>query len=706
MIFRSRYGIGKVSRSSRTVGARHYMRKKKNKRMVSWVKRLATFGIGVFVLGIIIFSALIFILSKQIPDVDSLTTYIPAETTKIISADGIVLAELHREENRILVPIEDISPLVQKSVIAMEDSNFFNHHGLDFKAILRALIKDIRAGSFVEGGSTLTQQLAKNLFFTKQKKIIRKLSEAIMAVQIEKRYTKTEIIEMYLNQVYWGHNAYGIESAARYYFDKESKNLTLAESAMLVGMLKGPELYSPFRSITRSKTRQKLVLNRMAKIELITQEEADLAYQTEIVLRERKRLRYKAPYFTSHVLKELIDMYGEEATYTSGMKVYTTLNYSYQKVAEEVVEKYVEIAKKPNWVGGQKVPSLNYNQAAILAIDPANGHILTMHGGADFLGTMFNRTTQAKRQPGSAFKPFVYLTALSKGFSPGSFIDDTPVTFNTTEGPYSPHNYTLEYEGPISLRRALQKSINVVSIKLNHLIGPGEIVKTAKKIGIESPLRPVLSLPLGANEVTMMELTSAYGVLANYGRRVEPFSIVRIEDRDGLALYQHKPIERTVYDDNEIAALIEMMEGVVKYGTGRNARIPRPMAGKTGTTSDYKDAWFFGFIPQMVTSAWVGNDDNAQMNRVTGGGIPAAMWREFMNEATKDIPARSFRSPRGMVVRNVNRSNGKLANQFTPEELVDAEKYWRGSEPTEEDGPQFQGKDKSSTEDVLNFFGQ
>lgn len=689
------------------MGARYRASQKRKAFILNLFKKLFLGGVIVAGIGAIVLGVVVFRISKTLPDVSTISTYIPAETTKIYSVDGEILAELHREENRILIPIERISPILSKTVIALEDTDFYKHNGINPKAIMRALYKDIKARAFVEGGSTLTQQLAKNLFLTKRKKISRKLAEAVLAIQIEQQYTKTEILEMYLNQVYWGHNSYGIESAAKLYFGKTALELTLAESAMLVGMLKGPELYSPYKNMAGSKKRQKMVLNRMRKLEFITPEEADAAYEQPIQLAGRKKLRYKAPYFTAYIIKQLEEMYGTEETYTAGMKVYTSLNYRWQKAAEQTVEKYLDIATKPNWVGGEKVPSLNYRQAAILALEPSTGYIRTMVGGSEFLTTMFNRTTQAKRQPGSSFKPFVYLAALDKGFSPGSIVDDSPVTFNTIEGPYSPSNYNKQFSGKIPMRKALEKSINVVSIKLNDLVGPHHIVKTARKLGIQSPMKPVLSLPLGANEVSMMELTSAYGVIANRGRRVEPSAILRIEDRDGSPLYQHKIEEDVVFERNKIDALVEMMTGIVKFGTGKNAKLPRPSAGKTGTTSDYKDAWYVGFIPQLVAAAWIGNDDNEPMYRMTGGGIPASMWREFMKAATKDIPAQRFPRPRGMVSREINWDTGLLANEFSPEDRVSTEKYWKGKEPKKQDTPgaiQDQKRRSTDTKPLLDFF--
>lgn len=663
--------------SARSVGARHQSRRRKIQRIYSIIKRLALVLFALGSLGAIILAGMVYYYSHQIPNVDEINKFIPPETTKIYSADGVILAELHREENRILTRLERISPILQQSVVALEDANFYHHHGIDFKGIFRALFVNIREGRFAQGGSTLTQQLAKNLFLTRDRHLIRKLKEAILAIQIERKYSKTEILEMYLNQVYWGHNAYGIESASRMYFGKTSSDLNLAESAMLVGILKGPEYYSPFRHFDRAKQRQKITLNRMVDLGFVSQSQADNVYVEDLSLVERERLRYKAPYFTMYVISQLIEMFGEETTYTSGMQVYTTLDYRLQQHAENVVDKYVELAKKPNWVGGQRVPSLNYRQASILSMDPRNGYIKAMQGGSDFLDNEFNRTVQALRQPGSAFKPFVYLAALEKGLSPGTFISDTPVTFNTIEGPYSPNNYTRKFSGWLPMRRALELSVNVVSIKLNDLIGPKKVVDVAKRIGISSPLKPVLSLPLGANEVTMLELLTAYGVFANDGRRVEPTAIVKIEDRDGIPLYNHQPRERKVFDSNLIAALVDMMKGIPNYGTGRNAKLPRPMAGKTGTTSDYKDAWFFGFVPQMVTATWVGNDNNQPMNKVAGGGIPALMWKDFMKTALDKVPARDFRRPRGLVTKSMDWDTQNISTQFSPEDRVTNEKYWR-----------------------------
>lgn len=642
-------------------------------------------------LGAIFSTGYLYYINSTLPDVDRLNTYIPYETTKIYANDKkTILAELHREENRVQIPLEKISPILKKTVIALEDTDFYKHRGVNLKGFARAVVKNIQAGRFKEGASTLTQQLARNVFLSKEKKIKRKVQDMLLAIKIEKKFTKQEILEMYLNEVYWGHNSYGIESASQLYFGKNAKDLSLGESAALAGMLKGPEIYSPFKSMSRCKERQAVVLMRMAKLKLISNDELINATNEPLVLATRKKHRYKAPFFTSFVVKQLIEEYGEEATYTSGMKVYTTLDYGLQKHAEKVVNDHLALGEKSYWIKDKKVPNLNYSEAALMAVDPRTGYIKVLQGGKDFKNNEFDRCLQAKRQPGSSFKPFVYLTALEKGYSPGYIIDDAPVTYNTIEGPYSPLNYSLKFRGKIPLSKALEKSVNVVAIKLNNLIGPENVVKNAQKMGITSPLKPVLSLPLGANEVSMLELVQAYSVIANRGIKVKPVGILQIEDRNGIVLYKHKLKEEKIFDKNLMAALIEMMKNVVNYGTGRGAKIPRPMAGKTGTTSDYKDAWFVGFVPQLVCATWVGNDNNDPMNNVTGGWIPARMWKSFMNEALKNIKAQSFPKAKGLVSAEVNWDTGRLVSEDTPEDAKKSIlKYWQGKLPKEKDTQEY-----------------
>lgn len=630
-------------------GAAYLARKRKQDWFFRYFKKGVFWAAIACAIGGTSLSALTFYISRHLPSIDSISVYAPPQTTKIFSEDGIVLAELHQEENREVIPLEDISPLLRKAVIALEDTEFYHHHGINIKAIFRALFKDILARSFVEGGSTLTQQLARNLFLNQHKHMGRKIAEAILAIQIEKKYTKDEILEMYLNQVYWGHNAYGIESASQLYFGKHARDLSLAESAMLGGMLQGPELYSPFKNLAGAKGRQKVVLDRMVKLKLITPALAASTYAQPTVLAPRKICRYKAPYFTSQVVAQLIEMYGESAVYTSGMKVYTTLNYRLQMKAMQLITDYVGKEGASGAVPeGLRGTALNFSQAALLAIDPRTGYIKALQGGVDFGQTEFNRCIQAKRQPGSAFKPIVYLTALEKGMLPTTIVEDTPVEFNTPQGVYAPQNYTKTFSGSIPLRKALERSINVVAIKITNAIGPQNVVRVARELGVKSPLAAYLSLPLGINEMTMMELASVYCVFAGGGKSVEPISIVKIEDKDGTVLYKNVIKETRVFEPNLIYTLVDMMKGVLNSGTGTAARLSRPAAGKTGTTSDYKDAWFFGFVPQLVCATWVGNDNNASMNKVTGGLVPAMIWKEFMTEALQEVPVEDFPPPEGV----------------------------------------------------------
>ncbi len=648
------------------------------------MRKVVYYGLVIGSFMAVVMAIIIINVSRTLPDVNSISTYVPLETTKIYSDDGIILAQLHEEENRMVIPLSEISPTIKDTVVAIEDREFYSHPGINIQGIFRALFRDIIAGSFVEGGSTLTQQLARNLFLKKQKKISRKIAEAILAIQMERKYSKQEILEMYLNQVYWGHNAYGIESASLQYFGKHASEINIPQAAMLVGILSGPELYSPFRNFELAKSRQEIVLNRMVELGKISKIDADRYKRQDLEIANRRMLRYKAPYFTEYIVQQLIERYGEQAAYTSGMRVYTSLNYDMQRKAETVVKKYVDMGQSIQQTqSGKPVPNLHFDQGALLAMDPRTGYILAMQGGTDFRVSAFNRTIQAKRQPGSAFKPFVYLAGLEKGMTSSTIIDDSPITFNTGNGTYSPQNYTQEYLGPIPLRKALELSINIVAIKITNIVGPKYVINVARRLGLKSPLLPVLSLPLGANETTMLEMTSVYGVLANNGVRVEPVSIVRIEDRNGVPLYKSRFEEKRVFDPDLIATLVDMMKGVVDYGTGKAAKLPRPMAGKTGTTSDYRDAWFIGFVPQMVTATWVGNDNYTPMNGVTGGWIPAMMWKDFMMYALRSTPPREFMAAGGATPHHDNWETGTPKREIYLDDAAPALETHDNGETTE-----------------------
>jgi len=625
-------------------------------------------GLGIVVF-LLILSYFIFLWFTT-ADVSIISKTIPNETTKIYSSDGIMLADMHKEENRIIVPFSQINMYMKKAVVALEDARFYKHHGIDPIGIVRATVVNTLKGEKAQGASTITQQLARHLFLYKKKVFVRKIQEIVLAIKIERQYTKDEILEMYLNQVYWGHNAYGIESASLQYFDKHAVEINIAESAVLAGMLKAPEYFSPFRNPEAAIKRKDVVLQRMYKTHLITRAQYLESKKTPVVFASRKKLKYKAPYFTGIIVDKLVQMYGEEAAYNSGLKVMTPLNYKMQLAAEAAVDYAIQESN---------VASLNFSQAAILSLDTSTGYVLSLVGGYDYLRNQFNKVTQARRQPGSSFKPFVYLTALAKGISPGSIFSDSPVAFNTIVGPYAPQNYDKTYDGRMPLRHALQKSKNVVAVKIISMVRPEAVIETARLFGITTPLQPYLSIALGTQEVSMLELTAAYGALANGGILYKPIFIQKIEDRNGTVIYRENIQGTRIYDSNLIYTLVEMMKSVVEAGTGQAAKLPRPMAGKTGTTSDFKDAWFVGFVPQMAVSTWVGNDNGRPMYKVTGGTMPALMWKEYMKEALNNIPPIEFPSPEGLTPVNICWTSGKVATPYCPQTSV--EKFWNGHVP-------------------------
>ena len=662
-------------------------------RQADGLKRVALIAAMVATASVLMVGVLAAFLATRLPNIDNLGSLVPNQTTKILAKDGSLLADLHEEENRSWVPLDQIQPIMQRAVVSLEDVRFYQHHGLDFRRIGTAALVDAFHGQAVQGASTLTQQLARNVYLSHEKTLARKISEALLAVQIERKYTKDEILEMYLNMVYWGHNAYGIESASQTYFGKHASELSMAESALLVGLLKGPELYTPYRNMKGALARRNTVLTVMWHNRLISKAQLKQALKDPIKLLGLKKFRFKSPYFCTYVIAQLEKMYDREMVYQGGLKVYTTLDAGLDEAAYQIITSTLAQA---NMGHALKDGKRFIEEGALMSVDPRTGYILSMQGGSNYNSSQFNRCTQALRQPGSSFKPFVYLTALAKGFSPGSFILDAPVTYQTVAGPYEPINYTKTYLGLIPMRKALERSINVVAIKLNDLLGPEACAQTAKALGISTPIAPVLSLPLGANEVTMFDMVRAYGCFANAGKLVNPVAILRIEDRNGVEIYKHVSKEQSVFDPNKINTLVDMLRGVVLHGTGTAAYLPIPMAGKTGTTNDNKDAWFIGFTPTIVTATWVGNDDNREMPGVTGGLWPAMMWHNYMQQAIVGRQITDFPRPQGLLEAKVCWAEGKLARPECPakQEVEDpdsdkrivrvtTEKYWVGHEPKE-----------------------
>jgi penicillin-binding protein 1A len=561
---------------------------------------------------------------SDFPEVRSLESYTPLESSFVYSSDGHQLAEFYLER-RNFVPHYKIPTMVKNAFIAIEDQRFYSHSGVDFIGISRALYRDIIAKSIVEGGSTITQQLTKMLFLKPEKNITRKIKEAIISVQIEKRYTKDEILGMYLNKAYFGARAYGIEAAAQTYFGKPVGDLSLAEAAMLAGLQRAPASYSPFKNSEKTSMRRQLVLKKMLENGFISSGEYQRASEEPLPIAPHHR-KYEAPYFIEHLRQQLEARYGDKL-YTSGLKIYSTIDYSLQKAAEEAVRNGIALIEK------RVTPEV---QAALVAIDPEDGSIKAMVGGTDFWETQFNRATLALRQPGSAFKPFVYAAAIEGGMSAEDEILDGPVAFPgaSPNSTWSPRNYDNKYHGLVPLKTALALSLNTATVRLARDIGIAKIIGLAKRCGIKSTLPPYLTIALGATDVTLLDLTAAYGVFAT-GRKTEPLTYERILNRDGVPVEEIHPSSEEVLAQDTLDKMKELLHAVIETGTAVRAKeIKRMVYGKTGTTNNFSDAWFIGFDDNLVVGVWVGRDNHKPIGRKeTGAEAALPIWIDFMNHA-------------------------------------------------------------------------
>lgn len=576
---------------------------------------------------------------RNLPDVRVLRNYLPTETSYIYDIDGTLLDSLHDEANREVIDLNEMSPHLKRAVLAIEDSNFYEHEGINPTGIGRAMLANLQAGGTVQGGSTITMQLVKNLFLNPQRAISRKVAEAVLSMRIEQIFEKNEILEMYLNQVYWGHNTYGVETAAQSYFNKSAKDLTLGESAMMAGLIQAPESFSPFVDYQTAKQRQALVLNRMRQLRWITPEEEQAAKSQPLTLgKVTSFASSQAPYVTEAVVQELKEQFGEEAVLKGGMRIQTTIDLEMQRLAEQTVSRaYVR-----RFGSGALA-----DQMALVAIDPRTHFVKAIVGGVDHEKSQFNRAVQSRRQPGSSFKPFVYYAAFASGrYTPNSMIADTPVGYPDGNKYYQPKNYDGSFMGNMPIRRALETSRNVPAIKLGQSVGINRVVEIARTLGIESPMLPVISLPLGAVDLTPMEIAGAYATFANNGWHSDPTLIAQVTDSSGNLLLDNSPKPQLVLDPWATASLTDVLRGVIERGTATNAKIGRPAAGKTGTTDSQRDVWFVGYVPQLSVAVWVGNDDYRPMGRgATGGGYAAPVWRDFMVQALKNEPVQNFRRP-------------------------------------------------------------
>lgn len=724
-----------------------------------------------------------FAIGRGIPSIEELKQYRPTAGTKIYADDDVLLGEL-KVEKGIFVPINKIPEQMVNAVIAVEDSRFWRHRGIDYIAIMRALLKDIISVGFKEGASTITQQLAKVMFLTPEKTLKRKLREAALAIKIEKNLDKREILELYLNKIYFGHGAYGVEMASRIYFGKSVRDITLSEAALIAGLIRAPLLYSPYNDLTKAKERQQIVLTRMEDEGYIKKSEKENALKQPIFLSSARAGIEANNYFTEYIRKYLEDKYGEELVYRGGLKVYTTLERDAQLSAAKALQQGLrELDKRRGWRGPLEhrkdidikkelkskelittvVANIGYIssglvlkvtekealiktrgivgklsiedarwaskgidprggtrskilkdfkltqilrpgdivkvsiktikdhniqlsleqepevEGAVVAVEPNTGYIKVIIGGYDFIKSEFNRALYAKRQPGSAFKPIIYASAIDDGFTPASIIVDEPVTYpGGPEGEWKPENYDHKFYGPTRLREALTYSRNVVTIKLVEAMGINRVIDFARTLGFQGEMPRNLTISLGSLSVTPLELALCFNVFASGGMKVKPIAVKYITDSKGRVLESNEPEAEEVISPQTAFLITSMMEDVVKYGTGWRAKaLGRPVAGKTGTTNDYRDAWFIGYTTDLVAAVWVGFDDMRPLGPLeTGARAASPIWVSFMKSAVKGEPQEFSLPDEGIVSYSIDPATGLLSRDDGIKEY-----FKKGTEP-------------------------
>ncbi|WP_242221840.1 transglycosylase domain-containing protein [Bacillus cereus group sp. BfR-BA-01380] len=603
------------------------------------------------------------------------------QTTIFYANDDSVMGQSHGAQERYNVSLDHISPYVREATLSIEDQRFYKHHGFDLKRIGGAVIADIKAMGKVQGASTITQQYARNLYLDHDKTWKRKLLEAMYTIRLEVNYNKNDILQGYLNTIYYGHGAYGIEAAARLYFNKNAKDLNLAEASMLAGIPKGPSLYSPYLHKSRAQERQALILNEMVEQGYITKKEAAVAKQEQLSFAplEKEEVAEIAPYFQDAVQASLINDAGldEQTVSRGGLRVYTTLDPKLQTIAESTVN--------------ETIPSTTDIETAIVSMNPKTGEVMSLVGGRDYKKSQFNRATQAYRQPGSTFKPFLYYAALEQGFTPATRLKSEHTVFTLGDGvsKYNPTNYKNYYADDfITMMQAIAVSDNVYAVKTHLFLGEESLVKTAKQFGITSSLKDVPSLALGTSPVKPLEMVNAYSMLANGGKQVKPTFIRRVVDHDGNILYDAHLENKQILDENNAFVMEEMMTGMFNkklssYAsvTGQNLipKLSRTYAGKSGSTET--DSWMIGFTPELVTSVWVGYDKQKTISNPAEQVYAKNMWAAIMEQGLEETPKQDFKKPANVVALNINPENGKIATKGCP---VSVKMYFvKGTEPTE-----------------------
>ena len=602
----------------------------------------------------------------QLPDsLEKINLSLP---TELYSSQGNVIKVLGQRHP---VPLNEISPWFTEAMIATEDSRFYSHSGVDHIGLTRAMLRNIRDMRVSQGGSTITQQLSKNLFFSFERKWVRKIKELMVALQIEATFSKDEILEAYCNQVYFGSGAYGVEDASLIYFGKRAKDLTLLQAALLAGLPNSPNNANPFNNFERAMKRTRTVLNRMVRSNFISPIQMEEALETDLELAPRRIQSNPNQYFIQYVISKLEKEYGKEFVHFGGLKIFTTIDARLQRFAQQAVTTHMKSLDKR--MGSREDEEIL--QAAVVALENKTGAVRVLVGGRDYAQSQFNRAVSSNRMAGSSFKPIVYLSAMQNlGISPATVMKDEPVILEISEGKtWEPKNFNDEYFGDLILKRALMKSLNVVSAKLVSDLTPERVIKTARQMGITSPLGENLSLALGATGVSPLEMAGVYSVIANLGILNEPYLIDRIEDFRGNTLYEHFYFGVQRFSQKSIYPLLDMMRGVVEEGTGRVIRrmgFRHPAGGKTGTTNDYKDAWFDGFTKDLSVSVWVGYDSNDSMidrnsRGLTGGSAAAPIWGYFMKKGLRGKSPANFPVPEGIRFVEVDSETGYIANVST-----------------------------------------
>ncbi len=675
-------------------------------RLTRAVLLLSVFGIAFFG-GLAYASWTLVCRGGQCPTIAVLEDFTPHQTSKLYAADGRFIAEIGLER-RTLVKLSDIPRPVRDAFVITEDKRFYNHAGIDWIRVAGAAVRNVLSREYAQGFSTITMQLARNVFperLSREKTLTRKLKEAKVARAIEAKYSKDKILELYLNQIYLGNGAYGVETAAQRYFGKSVRDLNVSEAATLAALPKAPERYNPRRFPDRAVTRRNTIIALMRNEGALNNADARLASAYPLRLGRREESGELAPYFVEWVRRQLETQFGQ-SLYRDGLKVYTTLDFDMQSAAERALERQLKAIEAGRFgrfqhptyeqyiarsqTGENGGPNSPYLQGSFVAVDPRTGAVRALVGGRDFEDSKFNRATQALRQPGSTFKPIVFAEAVHTGHPPSTILIDDPLSIPQVDGSeWTPQNYDLKFEGPIPLRRALYLSRNLATIRLGMELGESNVIQMARRFGLSTPIPAYPSIHIGAADVYPLEMIAGFSTFASMGIRAVPYAIQRVESAGGEVLWEPTPQRFEVLSREEAWLMIDMMKDAVRRGTaasvwGSGFRVPA--GGKTGTTNDYTDVWFIGFTPDLVAGVWMGFDKPTKiMSNAQGGRLAAPAWTTFMTEVYQRRPTpNDWPRPEGIIVREIDRTNGLLRNPFCPLEDVAAEYFIQGTDPIRE----------------------